>query len=161
MVYVNRTRLHRLWLIVPWIGDENASGRIDDPCHRRCCPGHRAAPDRIALTEYDDATGDFKGLTLPIQDRSRPPAMIPSLSALDTKAATMRRLRMRSQTSCARSSREVVRHIVSAPDEENISIVLEVSAENSDRFSENVARTIHENSRVLGLYNSDFEDVKW
>ena len=56
---------------------------------------------------------------------------------------------------------EVVRHIVSAPGAENISIVLEVSAENSDGFSEAVARTVRENSRVLGFDKSDFEDVEW
>lgn len=57
---------------------------------------------------------------------------------------------------------EVVRHIVSAPGAENISITLEVSAENSDGFSEGVARTVRENSKVLGGFDkSDFEDVEW
>lgn len=56
---------------------------------------------------------------------------------------------------------EVVRHIVSADGAENVSIVLEVSAENSDGFSESVARTVRENSRVLGFDKSDFEDVEW
>ena len=56
---------------------------------------------------------------------------------------------------------EVVRHVVSAAGVENISIVLEVSAENSDGFSEAVARTVRENSRVLGFEESEFEDVKW
>ena len=39
--------------------------------------------------------------------------------------------------------------------------MLEVSAENSDGFSEAVARTVRENSRVLGFDKSDFEDVEW
>ncbi|NHA68755.1 DUF499 domain-containing protein [Phycicoccus flavus] len=56
---------------------------------------------------------------------------------------------------------EVVRHILSARGSENVSIVLEVSAENSEGFSEAVARTVRENSRVLGFDKSDFEDVEW
>ena len=57
---------------------------------------------------------------------------------------------------------EVVRHVVSAPGAENISITLEVSAENSEGFSEGVARTVRENSNVLGGFDkSDFEDVEW
>lgn len=56
---------------------------------------------------------------------------------------------------------EVVRHIVSPRGPENISIVLEARAENSEGFAETVARTVRENSRVLGLDKSDFEDVEW
>ncbi|MFC7501531.1 Swt1 family HEPN domain-containing protein [Nocardioides sp. CPCC 206347] len=56
---------------------------------------------------------------------------------------------------------EVLRHIVTAPGAENVSIVLEVSAENSEGFSEAVARTVRENSKVLGFDKSDFEDVEW
>lgn len=39
--------------------------------------------------------------------------------------------------------------------------MLEVSAENTDGFSEAGERTVRENGRVLGFYDSDFEDVKW
>lgn len=56
---------------------------------------------------------------------------------------------------------EVIRHIVVSPGAEDISIVLEVSAENSSGFSEAVARTVRENSKVLGFDKSDFEDVEW
>jgi predicted AAA+ superfamily ATPase len=56
---------------------------------------------------------------------------------------------------------EVLRHIVTAPGTENISIVLEVSAENSEGFSESVARTVRENSKVLGFDLSEFKDVEW
>jgi predicted AAA+ superfamily ATPase len=55
---------------------------------------------------------------------------------------------------------EVVRHVVTAPGAENVSIVLEVSAENSEGFSESVARTVRENSRVLRFDKSEFEDVE-
>ena len=56
---------------------------------------------------------------------------------------------------------EVVRHVVSAPGAENISITLEVTAESSEGFSAGVARTVRENSKVLGFDKSDFEDVEW
>jgi len=56
---------------------------------------------------------------------------------------------------------EVVRHIVAAKGAENVSIVLEVSAENAEGFSEAVARTVRENSKVLGFDLSEFEDVEW
>ena len=42
-----------------------------------------------------------------------------------------------------------------------VDIWMLVSAENSDGFSEVVARTVRENSRVLGFDKSDFEDVEW
>lgn len=56
---------------------------------------------------------------------------------------------------------EVIRHIVAAPGAENVSVVLEVSAENSEGFSNAVARTVRENSKLLGFDKSDFEDVEW
>lgn len=56
---------------------------------------------------------------------------------------------------------EVVRHIVAAQGAENISIVVEVSAENTDGLSEAIARTVRENSKVLGFDLSEFEDVEW
>lgn len=55
----------------------------------------------------------------------------------------------------------VVRHIVYAPCAENVTIVLDVSAENSDGFSEGGTRTVREDSRVLGFDKSDSEDVEW
>lgn len=56
---------------------------------------------------------------------------------------------------------EIFQHIASAPRSDNISNVLEVSAENSEGPSEAVARMIRENSRVLGFDKSGFEDVEW
>jgi len=56
---------------------------------------------------------------------------------------------------------EVLRHIAAAEFAENVEIVLDVRAENSVGFSESVARTVKENSRVLGFDVSQFEDVEW
>ena len=56
---------------------------------------------------------------------------------------------------------EVVRHIAAAPGAENVEIVIEVSAENAEGFTEGLARTVRENSRVLGFDLSEFEDVEW
>ncbi len=56
---------------------------------------------------------------------------------------------------------EVIRHIAAAAGAENVEIVLEVSAENTEGFTESVARTVRENSRVLGFDVSEFEDVEW
>lgn len=56
---------------------------------------------------------------------------------------------------------EVLRHIAAADGAENIEIVLDVRAENSSGFGENVVRTVKENSRVLGFDVSEFEDVEW
>ena len=167
--------------------------------------------------DYDAESGDFKGLTVPIEDgpisvtddtylvaphvasaqRAREQAAAESSSPVagDTQLSpsngpTAPATAADSQPSTSNSSvveraryegryevdasdadaiagrlreviDEVVRHIVSAPGAENVSIVLEVSAENSDGFSESVARTVRENSRVLGFDKSDFEDVEW
>jgi predicted AAA+ superfamily ATPase len=167
--------------------------------------------------DYDAESGDFKGLTVPIEDgpisvtddsylvaphvasaqRAREQAAAESSSpvAVDTQLSpsngpTAPATAADSQPATSNSSvveraryegryevdasdadaiagrlreviDEVVRHIVSAPGAENVSIVLEVSAENSDGFSESVARTVRENSRVLGFDKSDFEDVEW
>lgn len=56
---------------------------------------------------------------------------------------------------------EVLRHIAAAEGAENFEIVLDVRAENSSGFAENVVRTVKENSRVLGFDVSEFEDVEW
>jgi predicted AAA+ superfamily ATPase len=56
---------------------------------------------------------------------------------------------------------EVLRHIAAAEGAENVEIVLDVRAENPLGFSESVARTVKENSHVLGFDISDFEDVEW
>ena len=166
--------------------------------------------------DYDAATGDFKGLTVPIEagpavvtdttylvapqvasaQRAReqavtetsttfaePKTNAPSMSTATQPAATpqsssgddsvVERARYEGRYEVDATApeaiadklreviEEVVRHIVSAPGAENVSIVLEVSAENSDGFSEAVARTVRENSRVLGFDKSDFEDVSW
>ena len=167
--------------------------------------------------DYDAASGDFKGLTVPIEDgpisvtddtylvaphvasaqrareqaaaeSSSPVAVDTQLSpsngpaapatAADSQPATSNssvveraryegRYEVDASDAGAIAGRlrevidEVVRHIVSAPGAENVSIVLEVSAENSDGFSESVARTVRENSRVLSFDKSDFEDVEW
>ncbi len=55
----------------------------------------------------------------------------------------------------------VLRHIAAAEGAENVEIVLDVCAENSLGFSESVARTVKENSRVRGFDVSEFEDVEW
>lgn len=55
---------------------------------------------------------------------------------------------------------EVVRHVAAAQGAENVSIVLEVSADNAEGFSEAVARTVRENSKVLGFDPSVFQDVE-
>ncbi|MBU2074163.1 MAG: DUF499 domain-containing protein [Actinobacteria bacterium] len=167
--------------------------------------------------DYDAESGDFKGLTVPIEDgpisvtddtylvaphvasaqrareqaaaeSSSPVAVDTQLSpsngpaapatAADSQPATSNssvveraryegRYEVDASDADAIAGRlrevidEVVRHIVSAPGAENVSIVLEVSAENSDGFSESVGRTVRENSRVLGFDKSDFEDVEW
>lgn len=166
---------------------------------------------------YDPESGDFKGLTVPIEDgpipitddtylvaphvasaqRARAQAAAQSSSpvAVDieqplsdgptdgataadsqseaTNSSVVERARYEGRYEVDASDTdtiavrlrevidEVVRHVVSAPGSENVSIVLEVSAENSDGFSEAVARTVRENSRVLGFDKSDFEDVEW
>lgn len=166
--------------------------------------------------DYDSATGDFRGLTVPIEDgpavvtddtylvaphvasaqrareqaateASRPDAesgtSAPSVGTPTQPASTLQsssaegsvveraRYEGRYEVDAAvpeaisgklsEAIEEVIRHIVSAPGAENVSIVLEVSAENSEGFSEAVARTVRENSRVLGFDKSDFEDVEW
>lgn len=172
----------------------------------------------FALAEgYDAATGDFKGLTLPVEDgpavvtddtylvaphvasaqrareqaaaqasasvgevgsaanssastaASDSAALPPSMGAASVVERARYEGRYEVDTTAPdaiadklrEAIDEVVRHVVSAPGAENISIVLEVSAENSDGFSEAVARTVRENSRVLGFEESDFEDVEW
>lgn len=167
--------------------------------------------------DYDAESGDFKGLTVPIEDgpisvtddtylvaphvasaqraREQSAAQSSSPGATDTQAppstgptatataadsqpvtsnsSVVERARYEGRYEVDASDAdaigdrlrevidEVVRHIVSAPGSENVSIVLEVSAENSEGFSEAVARTVRENSRVLGFDKSDFEDVEW
>lgn len=157
MVYVSRTHLHRLWLIAPWIGDENASGRT----------GRRRAREQAA-TQAGSAL-DQIGMTAP--SPSTPTSPAPQSSPGDDSIFERARYEGRYEVDATAQdaiadklrevAEEVVRHIVSAPGAENISIVLEVSAENSDGFSEAVARTVRENSRVLGFCNSNFEDFKW
>lgn len=56
---------------------------------------------------------------------------------------------------------EVLRHVAAAEGVEHIEIVLDVRAKNSVGFSESVARTVEENSRVLGFDVSEFEHVEW
>lgn len=56
---------------------------------------------------------------------------------------------------------EVLRHIAAAEGAENVEIVLDVRAENSSGFGENVVRAVKENSRDLGFDVSEFEDVEW
>ena len=166
--------------------------------------------------DYDAASGEFEGLTVPIEDgpaivnddtylvaphvasaqRTReeraaqaralsqvvetpaqpstnvsPPAVTPQAAAGNASVVERARYEGRYEVDATTPDAvteklrevidEVVRHIVSAPGAENVSIVLEVSAENSDGFSESVARTVRENSRVLGFDKSDFEDVEW
>jgi hypothetical protein len=56
---------------------------------------------------------------------------------------------------------EVIRHIVAADEAESVEFVLGVCAKDPLGFSESVARTIKENSRVIGFDVRDFEDVAW
>jgi hypothetical protein len=168
--------------------------------------------------DFDSASGDFKGLTVPLEDdpsvvtddtylvaphvasaqRAREQAAVrPSEPAVGTRTSdpvptdlsstsvTTRQSPVTVSSSVVERARyegryevdasepeaiagmlrsvieEVIRHVVSAPGAENVSIVLEVSAENSEGFSESVARTVRENSKVLGFDKSDFEDVEW
>ncbi len=167
---------------------------------------------------YDAATGDFHGLTVPIEDgpavvtddtylvaphvasaqrtreqaaiRSSEPAVqvhsndstpsdpsTPSLpntpAPVEKSSSVVERARYEGRYEVDTSQpeaiagrlreviEEVIRHIVSAPGAENVSVVLEVSAENSEGFSESLARTVRENSKVIGFDKSDFEDVEW
>lgn len=166
--------------------------------------------------DYDAASGDFKGLTVPIEDG--PAAVTDDTYLVAPHVASAQRIREERATQARASADEaatpaqpstsvaprastpqpatagtsvveraryegrydvdattpdavtaklrevideVVRHIVSAQGAENVSIVLEVSAESSEGFSESVARTVRENSRVLGFDKSDFEDIEW
>ncbi|QRY48233.1 hypothetical protein JVX93_16505 [Mycolicibacterium boenickei] len=172
----------------------------------------------FALAEdYAAATGEFKGLTVPIEDapavvsdekylvashvataqRAREKAAAaqstvaiggvettatspgngavsaPASQPSTTPASVVERARYEGRFEVGVSAPDaieetlrevihaVVRHVVSAPGAENISIVLAVSAENSDGFSEAVARTVRENSKVPGFDESDFEGVAW
>lgn len=171
----------------------------------------------FALAEdYAAATGEFKGLTVPIEDapavvsderylvashvataqRAREKAAAqstvaiggvettatspgngavsaPASQPLTTPASVVERARYEGRYEVDVSAPDaieetlrevihaVVRHVVSAPGAENISIVLAVSAENSDGFPEAVARTVRENSKVPGFDESDFEGVAW
>ncbi len=165
--------------------------------------------------DYDSTTGDFKGLTVPLEDgpavvtddtylvaphvasaqRAREhavrqsvqpvgpfdspqpapsePSVATSSAQLPPGSSVVERARYEGRYEVDATApeaiagklreviEEVIRHVVAAPGTENVSIVLEVSAENSDGFSEAVARTVRENSKVLGFDKSDFEDVKW
>lgn len=177
-----------------------------------------AQPGVALADDFDSASGDFKGLTVPLEDdpsvvtdetclvapyvaseqRAREQAAVrPSEPAVGTRTSDPVPTDLSSTTvttgkspvtvsssvvdreryegryevdACGPEStagrlraviEEAIRHIVSAPGAENVSIVLGVSAENSDGFSESVASTVQENSTVLGLYKSDFEDIEW
>lgn len=165
--------------------------------------------------DYDSATGEFKGLNVPLEDgpavvtddtylvaphvasaqRAREHAVRQSVQPVDpldspqpapseasvaatstqpsTGSSVVERARYEGRYEVDATApeaiagklreviEEVIRHVVAAPGAENVSIVLEVSAENSEGFSEAVARTVRENSKVLGFDKSDFEDVEW
>ncbi|MET3861413.1 hypothetical protein ABIE38_002346 [Dietzia sp. 2505] len=103
------------------------------------------------------------------RERARPPKKTTAAAELQSVKNGRYRARFGVDTakpdamgeSVEQAIEEALRHIAAAEGAENVEIVLDIRAENSSGFGENVVRTVKENSRVLGFDVSEFEDVEW